>query len=369
MRIGLTGINGFIGFHLSNSLQLLDDIELIEFQRDFFVDSNKLDNFFLNTDIIVHLAGVNRASDESEILQINSMLANSLAESAARTNFKGKLIYISSIQEDTKSVYGNSKLLARKILTQASYEHGFKFTALIVPNVFGAFCKPNYNSFIATFSDLLIKGEEPTIIDDQKIKLIYIDNLVSLIIDEFKKKPNEKVNVASDEELMVSAVLNKLKEFKGLYINDGELPNLNNQFDIALFNTFRSHIDHEKWFPKKYKNNVDSRGNFIEVLRSNSKGQYSYSSTKPGVERGNHFHTRKIERFAVINGEALIRLRKIGSDKVIEYKLSGDNPSFIDMPIWHTHSIENIGENDLITLFWINEPYNEKDPDTFFEKV
>ncbi len=369
MRIGLTGKKGFIGFHLSNSLKLHDDIDLIDFDRNFFIDPDKLDNFFYNTDVIVHLAGVNRDNDESKILEINRKLADSLAESAARTNFKGKLIYISSIQEETGSVYGESKLLARKILTEASTNHGFNFTALIVPNVFGPFCKPNYNSFIATFCDNLIKGEEPKIIDDQKIKLIYIDSLVRLIIDEFRKKPNNNINIQSDEELLVSSVLKKLKEFKEIYIETGEIPNLNNQFDIALFNTFRSYINYQKWYPKKYNNNIDSRGNFIEVLRSNSKGQFSYSTTKPGIVRGNHFHTRKIERFAVISGEALIRIRKLGSNKVIEYKFSGEDPSFIDIPVWYTHSIENIGTNDLITLFWINEPYNKEDSDTFFEKV
>ena len=135
------------------------------------------------------------------------------------------------------------------------------------------------------------------------------------------------------------------------------------------FNTFRSYIDYKTFYPQLYKNNIDDRGSFIEVLRSNSQGQYSFSTTKPQVIRGGHFHTRKIERFSVIRGKALIQLRKIGTTEVFDYYLSGEDPAYVDMPIWYTHNIKNIGEEELYTMFWINEFYDANNPDTFFEKV
>ena len=154
-----------------------------------------------------------------------------------------------------------------------------------------------------------------------------------------------------------------------VYFDKGEFPKFNNDFELNLFNTFRSFIDLEKHYPVKYKQHKDSRGSFVEIFRSQGPGQGSFSTTEPGVVRGNHFHTRKVERFSVVKGKALIQLRRIGTDITLNFYLEGDEPAYVDMPIWYTHNIKNIGEDILYTNFWINEPYNPDDPDTYFVEV
>ena len=148
----------------------------------------------------------------------------------------------------------------------------------------------------------------------------------------------------------------------------GFFPNLEDSFEKALFNTFRCYVP-DSHYPVKYTKHTDNRGSFVEIARTQTSGQFSYSTTVPSITRGNHFHTRKAERFAVISGKALIQLRKIGTDKVIDYYLNGNVPAYVDMPIWHTHNIKNIGDEELISLFWINEPYDPEDADTYFENV
>ena len=147
-----------------------------------------------------------------------------------------------------------------------------------------------------------------------------------------------------------------------------KLPELKNRFQLNLFNTFRSYLDPD-FFPVSLNLKSDGRGTFVETIKAACGGQFSFSTTKPGVTRGNHFHTRKAERFAVIQGKAIIRLRKIGTNEIIEYRVKGDQPAFVDMPVWYTHNITNVGDKDLYTLFWINEFFDPKDPDTYYEKV
>ena len=175
------------------------------------------------------------------------------------------------------------------------------------------------------------------------------------------------MNAFSNSE--VSKVLSLLEYYKENYFDKGIIPNLDNKFERNLFNTFLCYIDHKTFFPFYLKKHSDERGSFVETIKLNSGGQISFSTTKTGITRGNHYHTRKAERFAVINGRAKIELRKIGTDKVLSFILDGKKPSFVDMPIWYTHNITNIGEGLLFTIFWINEHYNSDDGDTYFEKV
>jgi UDP-2-acetamido-2,6-beta-L-arabino-hexul-4-ose reductase len=163
--------------------------------------------------------------------------------------------------------------------------------------------------------------------------------------------------------------LSYLENFKSLYYLKSEIPKLESHFEINLFNTFRSFIDHKSFFPVKFTKHIDTRGAFVEIIRLGLGGQVSFSTTVPGITRGNHYHTRKIERFAVIKGKALIQLRKVDSDEIIDILLDGNEPSYVDMPIWYTHNIKNIGEEDLYTIFWINEFYNPEDADTYFVEV
>ena len=371
MKLAITGQNGFIGFHLYNTIKIkCPEIEIINFQKNFFENDDKIDQVIEKVDVIVHLAGLNRADNQDFLFDQNILLTNKIIASIKRVNFKGKLIFASSIQEDLDNAYGRAKKQSRELFSNESKDNGFSFIGLIIPNVFGPFCKPNYNSFISTFCNNSISNTENIITEDNKVPLIYIDNLIKDIIKAINEnKSNFKKLINEDLIIKVSEVKKIIEGFNEIYFQNGEMPNLDQVFKLNLFNTFNSFVPFKTYFPKKYSPITDSRGVFAEVIRANMTGQYSFSITQPGEVRGNHFHTRKIERFAVIHGEALIELRKIGSNRKIEYNLLGTKPSYIDMPVWYTHNIKNVGETPLITLFWVNEFYDENDSDTFFEKV
>lgn len=370
LKVGVTGSNGFIGWHLCQTLGLESDkFDLIEFKREWFDETDNLDFFVSKCDSIVHLAGLNRHSEEEEIYKTNIGLAEKLIESFERTGFKGQLIFSSSIQEERNNTFGNSKKIAKELFFNWAVKSKANFKGLIIPNVFGAFGVPFYNSVISTFCHQLVQNEIPKIENDATLNLIYIDDLVKVIIDSIEVESIENINVDYTDIYKVSQLLDLLNTFKLKYFINGQIPNLNNQFETNLFNTFRSYFDFNTYFPIIYKNNIDERGYFVEIIKLETGGQVSFSTTKKGITRGNHFHTRKIERFSVIKGEALIQLRKIGSADVYDYYLSGDNPAYVDMPIWYTHNIKNVGEDELYTMFWINEFYDAKDPDTYFEIV
>ena len=368
MRIVISGHNGFIGGHLVRNISLhYSDPEIITLEKEDF----KSENFnakIQKNDLIFHLAGVNRAYSEEEVFKKNERLNTALLNHLNELSFSGKLFFSSSSQEDSNSPYGKAKKKARIEYERLSEELGFKFYFLKIPNVYGPFCKPNYNSFIATFSDTLIKNETPNIIQDNKVVLIYVNDLIHSILQLLK---NHYPKLVSDvlQEFKVSEVLKKLMSFKQQYIEKGEFPEQKTSFDLNLFNTFRSYIDLKTFYPKKHILHSDKRGFFSELSRSGSKGQSSFSTTKPKITRGNHFHTRKIERFSVIKGKARIQLRKYLTEETITFELDGENPSFVDMPVWYTHNITNIGDEELLTFFWINEPYDENDPDTYMENV
>ncbi len=365
-KIGITGSNGFVGQHLFNTLAQYRNIELVAFQRSFFEDVAKMDNFVKNCDVIVHLAGLNRSSLQEDLCKININLTNILISSLERTKSKPHVIFASSTQEYSNNLYGKSKKKSRLNLKDWAFLNKAIFTGLIIPNVFGPFGEPFYNSFITTFSHQLVNNEIPRIINDADVNLIYIDEL----IDEVRNIINYPIfddfyKIGHTKSKRVSEVLDLLQLFKSEYLDNGQIPKVElGSFELNLFNTFRSHIP-TTFFPRNFKRQEDYRGSFVEIMRAGAAGQSSYSTTVPGVTRGNHYHTRKVERFSVISGKASIKIRKIGSEEVIEYLLDGETPAYVDMPIWYVHNITNISNVDLITLFWINEPYNKDDSDTF----
>ena len=370
MKILISGHNGFVGRHLLRKLKCLKPKYKIVFitRSDFKSETNLLKKISVN-DTIFHFAGVNRDISEEEVFRKNNEINLVLYRVLEKLKFKGKLLFSSSIQEDYDTPYGKSKKDSRLNFQKQSLSLGYNFYGIISPNIFGPFCKPNYNSFIATFSSMIINDETPKIYDDKNIKLIYVGDFIDEIIkilnnDNFVEIDLEKIN-----SFKVSDVLKKLNLFKEIYIKKGEIPDLSSHFDLCLFNTFRSYIDLESFFPRPYKMFSDSRGIFSELSRSFSEAQTSFSSTYENEIRGNHFHTRKIERFSVIKGKAKIQLREILSEKKLEFIMDSSKPSYIDIPIWFTHNIQNIGSQELITVFWINEHYCEDSPDTYIENV
>ncbi len=371
INIGITGQTGFIGTHLYNFLNLLkNDVQLVPFEDRFFSDQNDLESFVSKCDAIVHLAALNRHNDPQTIYDTNIGLVKQLISALENTGSRPHILFSSSTQEERDNVFGKSKREGRQLLSSWADRSGALFTGMVIPNVFGPFGNPYYNSVVATFSHQLTHGEQPRVEVDAQLKLIYIGDLVRVIWYLIKNRVSDgEYKISPTDEAKVTEILTLLQSFKDRYMENGIIPDLSDSFERNLFNAFVCYIDHLNFFPYKLKLNTDERGSFVETVKLNSGGQVSFSTTKPGVTRGNHFHTRKAERFAVIKGQARIQLRRIGTDKIINFELDGTVPAFVDMPIWHTHNITNIGSEDLYTIFWISEFFNPGDPDTFFEKV
>lgn len=378
IKVGITGQVGFIGTHLYNTLGLeSDEYTCIPFEDSFFNNKKKIEEWVSGCDVIVHLAAMNRHNNPEVIYQTNIGLVNQLVEALEKTNSTRHVVFASSTQEERENLYGKSKREGREIFEKWAVRNKKIFTGLIIPNVFGPFGRPYYNSVVATFCHQLTHNETPKIEIDGELKLIYVSELVNEIIYQIAAHKSPATVGGSPVPLYiphtscikVSDLLKALQEIKTNYFEKGEIPAIGNLFSRNIFNTFLTYVDHAKFFPFKLKLITDQRGSFVETIKINSGGQVSFSTTVPGITRGNHFHTRKAERFAVIKGKALIEIRRIGSSQVLSFVIDGNAPSFVDMPVWYTHNIKNIGNEELYTIFWINEYFDPSDPDTFFENV
>ena len=380
-RIGITGQAGFVGTHLFHMLGLQPDrYERVPFQDAYFQDTESLREFVASCDVIVHLAAVNRCDSDEELYETNLRLVRQLTEAMDAVEAKPHVLFSSSIQESRENAYGRSKREGRRMLEEWASRAGAEFTGLVIPNVFGPFGRPNYNSFVATFAYRLTHGEEPQVQVDADIPLIYVGSLcrhILRIVDhDFDALPVEEtalgirsIRVPEDFTRKVTDVLALFKAYRDAYLERGELPALADRNEVNLFNTFRSYIDLSSHNPVPLTLHTDPRGSFVETIRLQCGGQVSFSTTHPGITRGEHYHTRKVERFTVIKGKARIRLRRIGTDEVLSYDIDGEHPAFVDMPVWYTHNVTNIGDDDLYMQFWISEWYDPSDADTYFEKV
>ena len=373
IRVGITGQTGFIGTHLFNTLSLYPDgFEVIPFEDGVFGREEQLCAFVGNCNVILHLAAMNRHGDQQVIYDTNIYLVKRLISACEMTGSKPHILFASSTQEEQDNLYGRSKKEGRLLFENWARKSGASFTGIIIPNVYGPFGHPYYNSVIATFCYQLTHNEIPKIEIDAELKLIYVGELADEIIELITSRQTQIIRhqIHPTRVIKVSDLLDKITNYKSAYYNNsGTIPNLDDPFDRNLFNTLVCYIDHKEFFPFRLKLNSDERGSFIETMKLNSGGQVSFSTTKPGITRGNHFHTRKAERFAVIKGNAIIRLRRVGTDKVLTFTLDGRQPSFVDMPVWHTHNITNTGDDDLYTIFWISEHFDPNNPDTYYEEV
>jgi len=378
LRIGITGQSGFIGTHLFNTLGLYPDrYTRIPFEDAFFESKDKLETFAGKCDVIVHLTAMNRHGDPGVIYDTNTLLVRQLIDACEKTHSTPHILFSSSTQEERDNPYGKSKREGREMFEAWANRNNAQFSAFVIPNVYGPFGHPYYNSVVATFCHQLTHREQPRIDTDSDLKLIYVAEVVKHFIDQMELVRDrhrhdvviETIKIGHTAGLKVSALLRMLVTISDNYVATGEIPALDTPFKRNLFNTFVCYIDHAGFYPCPLKLKTDQRGGFVETVKTGSGGQMSFSTTVPGITRGNHFHTRKIERFAVIKGEATIQLRRIGTDEVMEFHLSGEKPAYVDMPIWYTHNITNTGNEELYTIFWINEFFNPADPDTWFEKV
>jgi UDP-2-acetamido-2,6-beta-L-arabino-hexul-4-ose reductase len=371
MKIGVTGAEGFLGKALLRQLRLNEAFEVDVCLREFWHSDQQLESWVSGLDVLVHLAGKNRSSEPQEIYDVNIGLTTQLIQALEKSSSKAKVIFSSSIQEERDNIYGESKREARLLWQEWADRNDTSFVGLLIPNLFGPFGQPFYNSVVATFCHQISNGESPSIQVDAVLPLIYVDDCVRYIIHWIVN--TDCINTAwimpHEFDVKVSEILTQLKSFREAYVSRGEMPNLSSKWTLYLFATFQSYLKWENFFPFSLKKNTDPRGSFVEIIRLNSGGQVSFSTTVPGITRGNHFHTRKMERFAVISGKAKIAFRKVDEDVIHEFDLDGDQPSFVDMPVWYTHSITNVGDQELLTMFWINEHYNAEDPDTYFVNV
>jgi len=372
IRVGITGQSGFIGTHLFNTLGLYPDrYERVPFEDSWFEAEHKLRVFAGNCDVVVHLAAMNRHGDPRVIYDTNITLIKRLISACEVTGSRPHIIFSSSTQEAHDNLYGRSKREGRILFEQWAERSGASFTGVVIPNVFGPFGHPYYNSVIATFCYQLTHGETPKIDIDGEIGLIYVGEVVNEITELMTNRQSQVCLHAlqAKKHIKVSDLLERITRYRSLYLGNGMIPCLDDPFERDLFNTFVCYIDHREFFPFRLTLNADERGSFTEIMRMNSGGQLSFSTTRPGVTRGNHFHTRKAERFAIIKGRARISFRRIGTDEVISFELDGSRPAFVDMPVWYTHNITNTGDDDLYTVFWISEHFDQNDPDTYYEKV
>lgn len=364
--IGVTGPQGLIAWHLRSFYQPLKaDYRLRLADRETFVDPARLDEFVRDCDVIVHLAGVNRGSD-AEVTEGNHELARQLLASLDRTAQSPDIIFASSTHIDRGSAYGRVKKQIGEELLQWADTRGVNCTVLVMPHVFGEFGRPFYNSAVSTFCHQLAHGETPEIIYDGDLELIHAQDVAGEI-HALTQTSIHGVHRLQGRRMRVSEMLNLLQRIDKQY-KSGVLPDLEDSIVLQLFNTYRSYL-YPSYYPRSLVLHADARGWLFESVKTRHGGQCFLSSTSPGITRGNHFHFSKVERFLVVSGKALIRVRKLLTDQVDEFHVSGDKPQFIDIPTLHTHSIENTGDTELLTLFWAHEIFDPESPDTYPEEV
>jgi UDP-2-acetamido-2,6-beta-L-arabino-hexul-4-ose reductase len=369
IKVGVTGYTGFIGSHLVDRLSRESNFSVIRIEDDWFKSPKQLKQAVQECGCIVHFAGMNRG-DEDEIYTVNIGLAEELVSSLEETKKTPHVIFASSILSGTDTAFGRSKKEACEILGSWGTKNGAPVSLLTIPNVFGDRGKPFYNSVVATFCHQLAHGEEPKIIQDREVEFIYINELTELICKRINDPPKgtDAIRIEGTKMIMVSEVLSALKQFKDDLLIKKTVPDLNEPFLVNLYNVFVSYLEKDALSLRPEKH-ADERGEFYEIFKSLGAGQVSFSMTKPGMKRGNHYHTKKIEKFCFIKGSGVVRMRRIGTEEIKEFKIEGPQPTLIEIPIFHTHHIENTGREDLFTLFWTNELFDQKDPDTFFEEV
>ena len=362
-RIAITGSNGFLGWHLRSALaERGADVVRVEMGAAF--DLSAASNSISGADRVIHLAGVNRGSDV-EVADGNVLFATQLAEAIRGAAAAPRSIaFANSTQSTNGSVYGEAKARAGHVLADAAAAVDATFDDVLLPNLFGEHGRPFYNAVTSTFSHLIANGETPTVENDKILTLLHVQNAADLLTGTTPLA----VQANLETEIAVSQLLQKLTTISAVY-SRGEIPDVAADFDRDLFNTYRS-FTFPAHAPVRLTRHADARGSFFEIIRTyGGTGQSSFSTTEPGISRGDHFHRRKIERFTVLSGTATISLRKMFTDDVIEFNVTGDSPAAVDMPTMWSHKITNVGAEPLYTSFWTNDIFNPDSPDTIAEAV
>jgi len=369
MRILVTGSSGFVGKNLIAELRSKGHEDLCLYDLD--TEPKLLDEYTKDCEFVFHLAGVNRPKDQEEFMSGNFGFTDTLLASLRKNNNTCPVLITSSIQAELDNPYGRSKKAGEDLLFSYAKETGASVYVFRLPNVFGKWCRPNYNSAVATFCyniarDLPITVNDPEVV----MNLVYIDDVVQAFLAALKSDvliENNFCRVSTVHTVKLGRIVELLKGFRESRTSLS-VPNMADSFEKVLYSTYLSYLP-ESQFSYPLKMNTDNRGSFTEIIRTAERGQFSVNISKQGITKGNHWHHSKNEKFLVVSGKALIQFRMIGTTEVIDYHVSGEKLEVVDIPPGYTHNIINEGEGDLVTFMWANEPFNPDRPDTIFEKV
>lgn len=369
MKILVTGSKGFIGKNLIAELRNRGYKEILEFDRE--TDKSLLVTYVQQCQFVFHLSGVNRTNDEKEFMRGNYEFTLNLLELLKKHNNKAPVLFSSSIQAEKNNVYGISKKAGEDLVFRHCKEIGAKPLVYRLVNVFGKWCRPNYNSAVATFCNNIAR-ELPIQVTEQNtvMNLAYIDDVVNEFINALEGRENRKDKFCYIEPVYVVKlyeIVLQIQSFKESRKN-GRIPKLSDDFIKKLYSTYLSYLPVDE-FSYKLNMNTDNRGSFTEFIKTLDNGQVSINILKPGVTKGNHWHNTKTEKFLAVSGKGIVKLRKVDSDNVIEFYVSGDKLEVVDIPIGYTHNIVNIGDSELVIIIWVNEFFDQKNPDTFFLEV
>ena len=380
MNILVTGAKGFIGKNFIETLKTIrdgknkifeisNDITILEYDIDS--DKSLLDDYCRRANFISHLAGVNRPKEQSEFMEGNYNFTSELLRKLKKYGNTCPIMVSSSVQAGLNNPYGKSKKAEEDIIFSYEKESGAKVLVYRFPNVFGKWCKPNYNSVIATFC-YNISHDLPIVINDRSknMILIYIDDLVNELINALQGKESREgdyCRVPEEYQVSLGEIAELIYGFKQSR-EDRSIPNMSNLFIKKLYATYLSYLPTDK-FTYPLKMNIDERGSFTEIIRTPDRGQFSINISKPGIIKGNHWHHTKSEKFIVVSGKGVVRFKKINSDNIYEYHVSGEKLEVIDVPAGYTHNIENLGNTDMVTFMWASEGFNPDKPDTYWCEV
>lgn len=369
MKILITGSNGFIGKNLIAELKNRNYTDIFQYDKE--TDPELLLYFCENADFVFHLAGVNRPKKQAEFMEGNFGFTSDLLSTLKKYRNTCPVMISSSIQAELDNPYGQSKKAGEDLLLDYSKETGAKVLIYRFPNVFGKWSKSNYNSAVATFChniahDLPLQINDPSV----EMNLVYIDDVITELINALEENENRQGDfclVPVVHTITLGEIAELLYSFRESRI-DKTVPNMSDKFTKKLYSTYLSYLPEDK-FSYELKMNIDHRGSFTEFIRTPDRGQFSVNISNPGITKGNHWHHTKNEKFLVVSGNGVIRFRKIDSEEIIEYFVSGEKMEVVDIPVGYTHNIENLGDSDMVTIMWVNEPFDPEEPDTHFMEV
>ena len=366
----ITGSQGFLGKNLVQKLSMRDDIKIIE--HEVHHSRDELEDALHKADVIVHLAGVNRPKIVDEFMRGNAEFTQDICDMLREVNGKPRIIMSSSIQAELGNPYGISKRLAEEELKKFADESGAEVVVFRFKNIFGKWSRPNYNSVVATFCHNIARDLPITVTDpSRELELVYIDDVIAAIVNEIDSK-DAKLGFHFAEEIegfkvRLGDLADTIQAFRESRISC-MLPEFSNRFTACLYATYLSYLDGND-LAYDLEQKTDPRGALAEFIKSPHIGQIFVSRTKPGITRGNHYHHTKVEKFFVVEGTGIVRLRHLRTGELVEYKVSGDDFRVVDIPPGYTHSIENIGSTDMVVIFWASEVFDPERPDTYYCEV